>query len=135
MGAPNIVALVNFCNQAMSLKFRLLSVAFTSARSDDKCNRDISPSIVVFVIDFHSRVDLSGLFLLRSRPRLTPPFPASTDHSASSLARRSNAGSDRYTDSLGPRLVRMPWPPLSTLQPPHIRLTSCRMHWRNWGSL
>ena len=43
-------------NQAIALKFRLLSIGFTSARSDDERNRDVSLTDIS-----NSRLTLSRL--------------------------------------------------------------------------
>jgi len=44
-------------NQALALKFRLLSIGFTSARSDDECNGDIASTDLDVV--FHNARHLS----------------------------------------------------------------------------
>ena len=37
--------LLGLRNQAITLKFRLLSISFTSARLHDECNGDFSPTV------------------------------------------------------------------------------------------
>jgi len=46
-----------FIDQALALKFRLLSIGFTSARSDDECNGDIASTDLDVV--FHNARHLS----------------------------------------------------------------------------
>ena len=48
MGKPSQeVGLDGLRNQALTLKFRLLSIQFALIRSGDECNGDVSPAIVV----------------------------------------------------------------------------------------
>lgn len=44
--------------KAIALKFRLLSIQFTSIRSDDECNGDVSPTLSRFSFERSRRLQL-----------------------------------------------------------------------------